>query len=201
MLDYFGADRKAGDNTAKVIDRANRANDNMNKGQEGSAMKTNIYIPSGLVVYLVVTGLLHATAQAKATRQADALLFGPTITVRWLLIALVLGFACGSLYVSLTPPQSLLGAAIFGLISMAGTLAFPANSLVTETGVAEVKWWGTQKTILWRDVDRIEYHKGPATTVVVSKAGTKVVHSGWNRDTSGFLESCEEKTGLPATTT
>lgn len=161
-------------------------------------MKNSLYIPSGLVVYLIVTGLLNATAQAKATRQADALLFGPTATVRWLLIALILGFACGSLYVSFTPPQSLLGAAIFGLISMAGTLAFPANIVVNGTGVAEVKWWGSQKTIPWRDIDRIEYHRGPATTVVLGKSGTRVVHSGWNRDTSGFLASCEERTGLSA---
>ena len=161
-------------------------------------MSSGLYVPSGLIVYLVVTGLLHATAQANATRQADALLFGPTTTVRWLFIALILGFACGSLYVSLTPPRSLLGAAIFGLISMAGTLAFPANILVTGTGVAEIKWWGAQRRIPWRDVDRIEYHRGPATTVVLSKSGTRVVHSGWNRNTKGFLTSCEERTGLSA---
>ena len=163
-------------------------------------MKNNLYIPSGLIVYLIVTGLLNATAQSKATRQADALLFGPTETVRWLLIVLILGFACGSLYVSLTPPQSLLGAVIFGLISIAGTLAFPANIVVSGTGVAETKWWGTQKAIPWNDVDRIEYHKGPATTVIRSKDGTRVVHSGWNRDTSGFLASCQERTGLSVKT-
>ena len=163
-------------------------------------MNKGLYVSSGLIVYLVVTGLLHATAQAKATRQADALLFGPTTTARWLLILLILGFACGSLYVSLTPPQSLLGAIIFGLISISGTLAFPANILVTGAGVAEIKWWGTQKAIPWRDVDRIEYHRGPATTVVLSKNGIRVVHSGWNRDTNGFLTSCEEKTGLPVKT-
>ncbi len=163
-------------------------------------MKDSLYIPSALIVYLVVTGLLHTTAQAKATRQVDALLFGPTTTVRYLLIALILGFACGSLYVSFTPPQSLPGAIVFGLISVAGTLAFPANIVVTGLGVTEVKWWGAQKTILWEDVDRMEYHSGPATTVVVSKTGTRIVHSGWNRDTSGFLESCERKTGLYPTT-
>lgn len=163
-------------------------------------MKSGLYIPSGLIVYLIVTGLLRATAQAKATREADVLVFGPTTTVRYLLVALILGFAAATFYVSLTPPPSLLGASIFGLISISGTLAFPANVLVTATGVAEVKWWGAKNSISWKDVSNIEYHKGPATTVVVSKAGAKVVHSGWNRDTSGFLESCEEKTGLSPTT-
>jgi hypothetical protein len=163
-------------------------------------MKSGLYVPSGLIVYLVVTGLLYATAHAKATRAADALVFGPTTMVRYIIVALILGFAGASFYVSLTPPPSLLGAIVFGLISVSGTLAFPPNVLVTTTGVAEVKWWGAKTVIPWKDVSRIEYHKGPATTVVVSKTGTKVVHSGWNRDTNGFIESCEEKTGLPPTT-
>jgi hypothetical protein len=163
-------------------------------------MRSGLYVPSGLIVYLVVTGLLHVTAQTKATRQADALVFGPATVVRYVLVALILGFTAATFYVSLTPPPSLLGAVIFGLISIAGTLAFPPDVLVTASGVAEVRWWGTKITIPWKDVSRIEYHKGPAATLVVSKAGAKVVHSGWNRDTSAFLEICQEKTGLSATT-
>jgi hypothetical protein len=159
-------------------------------------MKSGFYVPAGLIVYLVVTGLLHATSHAKAIKSDDALVFGPTATVRWLLLALILGFACATIYVSVTPPPSLVGAMIFGLISIAGTLAIPSDVLVSGTGVAEVKWWGAKTSIPWKDVSRIEYHKGPATTIVVSKDGTKVVHSGWNRDTSGFLEACEKKTGL-----
>jgi hypothetical protein len=161
-------------------------------------MKSGLYIPSALIVYLAVTGLLHSTAQARATREADVLVFGPTAAVRYLLVALILGFAAATFYVSLTPPPSLLGATIFGLISISGTLAFPPDVLVTASGVAEVKWWGAKTEISWKEVSRIEYHKGPATTVVVSKAGTKVVHAGWNRDTSGFLRSCEDRTGLSA---
>ena len=163
-------------------------------------MKSGLYVPSGLIVYLVVTWLLQATAHAKAVKSADALVFGPTAVVRWLLVALILGFAGATIYVSVTPPPSLAGAIIFGLISIAGTLAFPSDVLVSRTGVAEVKWWGGRTAISWKDVTKIVYHKGPATTVVVSKEGSKVVHSGWNRDTNGFLESCEEKTGLSPTT-
>lgn len=163
-------------------------------------MRSAMYIPSGLIVYLVVTGLLYATAHAKATKSADMLVFGPTSTVRWLGTLSILGFACAAVYVSVTPPPSLAGAVIFGLISIAGTLAFPANVIVNRLEVTEVKWWGAKTVIAWQDVSRIEYHKGPATTVVVSRAGAKVVHSGWNRDTSGFLESCKEKTGLSPTT-
>jgi len=163
-------------------------------------MKSGLYIPSGLIVYLVVTGLLRTTAHAKAAKSVDALVFGPTTTVRWLLVAMICGFACGAIYSSVVPPQYLAGAVIFGLIAIAGTVAIPSNVLVSGTGVTEVKWWGARTTIPWKDVSRIEYHKGPATTVVVSKTGAKVVHSGWNRDSSGFLESCEKKTGLSATT-
>jgi hypothetical protein len=163
-------------------------------------MNGALYIPSGLVVYLVVIGLLQATAHAKAIRNGDVLVFGPTLAVRVLLIALIIAFACATVYVSLTPPPSLSGAGIFGLITVVGTMAFPSDVLVSRTGVAQVRWWGAKTAIPWKDVSRIEYHKGPATTVVVSRAGLKVVHSGWNRDTKGFLQSCEERSGLSATT-
>ena len=162
-------------------------------------MKSSLYIPSGLIVYLVVTGLRNTTAQTKARRQADALLFGPTDVVRRLLIVMILGFACGSIYVSLTPPQSLLGAIVFGSIAMAGTFAFPANIIVNSTEVVQARWWGAQRAISWKEVNRIEYHKGPATTVVIAMDGRRIVHSGWNRDTEGFLAWCEEKTGIAVT--
>ena len=159
-------------------------------------MSGAVYVPAGLVIYLVVDGLLRSTAHAKAVRNGDALMFGPTPAIRSLLIVLILGFACATVYVTVTPPASLVGATIFGLISLAGTLAFPSEVLSTKTEVRAIKWWGAQTAIPWNEVSRIEYHKGPATTVVVSRAGTKVVHSGWNRDRSGFLASCEENTGL-----
>jgi len=162
-------------------------------------MRNALYVPSGLIVYLVITGLLHATAHAKATKNDDELVFGPTPMVRSLLVVLILGFAAAAIYVSLTTPSSLLGTIIFGSISIAGTLAFPPNILVTASGVASVKWWGKKTVVFWRSVSRIEYHKGPAATVVVGQHGARVVHSGWNRDTSGFLLACEEKTGLSPT--
>jgi len=30
------------------------------------------------------------------------------------------------------------------------------------------------------------------------KDGSKVVHSGWNRDGAAFLEICEQRTGIPS---
>jgi hypothetical protein len=105
-----------------------------------------------------------------------------------LLIFLILGFACASLYVSVTSPPSLAEALIFGLISVAGTLAFPPEIFITDAGVTEVKWWAATTAIPWKDVVGIEFHKGSATTVIVSKGGSQVVHSGWNRDTKGFLQ-------------
>jgi hypothetical protein len=150
-------------------------------------------------VYLVISGLLRATAHAKAKKNADALVFGPTATVRWLLVAIIGGFACATVYVSVIPPSSPIGTVIFGLIAIAGTLAFPSEVFVSTTGVAQVGWWGRKTSIPWKDVSRIEHHRGPATTIVVSRTGMKVVHSGWNRDKTAFLQSCEEKTGLSAT--
>jgi len=163
-----------------------------------NAMKES-YIPSALIVYLAVNGLLHATANARAKREMDDLIFGSTKTIRLILISLILGFTCGAVYVSLTQPPILIGAVIFGLIAAAGTFAFPSKIVASRISVCEIKWWGSRTEIRWNDVDRIEYHQGPSTTVVRSKSGGRVVHSGWNRDTKGFLTLCEQRTGLSAT--
>jgi hypothetical protein len=163
-------------------------------------VRSGLFIPSGLIVYLIVTGLLYTTSHAKASRNGDVLVFAPTATVRLLVLTSILGFAGAAFYVSFTPPSSLLGAVVFGLISVSGTLAFPADILVTSKGVSAVKWWGAKTEIPWNEVSRIEFHKGPATTVVLGKYGSRVVHSGWNRDGSGFRTSCEKNTGLSATT-
>jgi len=164
-------------------------------------MKDPFYLPSALLIYLIVTGLLHLTAHAKAVKGSGTLSFGPTETVRVLIILIVLGFAGAAVYVSIVPPVSLLGAIVFGLISVTGTLAFPAEVLTGDTGVSEVKWWGTRTDIPWNQIRQIEYHKGSATTVVLSKSGSKVIHSGWNRDTEQFLKVCERRTGLSVKTT
>lgn len=157
------------------------------------------YIPSALIVYLTVSGLLHAAAHSKAKRTSNGLTFGPTLTIRLLLMGGIFGFACGAIYVALTPPQSLLGGLIFGLISVAGTIAFPADIALTQSSVESTRWWVSRTTILWTDVQRIEYHKGQSMTVIFSKHGPKTVHSGFNRDSKGFLANCENRTGIVAT--
>jgi hypothetical protein len=75
-------------------------------------------------------------------------------------------------------------------------LAFPPDVLATNLGVSEVRWWGAKTVIAWKDVVRVDYNPLPGTAVVVSRSGTRVVHSSWNRDQSGFLEACLEHTGL-----
>jgi hypothetical protein len=71
------------------------------------------YVPAGLIVYLVVTGL-------KARRVGRSLDFGPTAVVRWLLLALIVGFAGAAVYFSITPPPSLLGSVVSGFTARGG---------------------------------------------------------------------------------
>ncbi len=66
-------------------------------------MKSVLYVPSGLVIYFVVTGLLYVTEREKATRSGDALIFGPMPIVAWLIVVLIVGFAGAACYVSLYP--------------------------------------------------------------------------------------------------
>lgn len=157
-----------------------------------------MYISSALIVYLVVTGLLHATAHARAKQESDdSLIYGPTALVSAILIIIILGFTLAALYVSVSRPPLLIGTAIFGFIAAAGTFAFPSRIVVRRSSVSEIKWWGSKIDIPWTDVSRIEYHRGPSTTVLRGKVGGKVVHSGWNRDSVGFLKICEQRTGRP----
>ena len=156
------------------------------------------YVPSALIVYLVVTGLLHSTAHTRAGRDKEDLIFGPTSTLRIMLLVLIVGFTCGAIYVSVSEPPFLLGGVIFGFIAVAGTFAFPSKIVVSSRKLSEVKWWGIRTEIQWKDVSRIEYHRGPSTTVVRSKSGEKVVHSGWNRDSNGFLTECERRSHVHA---
>jgi hypothetical protein len=159
-------------------------------------MSGNLYIPSGLIVYFVVTGLLGATARSRAKQNRDVQVFNALPSIRVLLVTLIGGFAATTLYLSFKPSPYVTGALIFGAISIIGTVAFPSEVLITREEVIEVKWWGAKTAIPWHDVREIEYHEGSATTVLVSKAGMRVVHSGWNRDTGGFLTRCKENTGL-----
>ena len=145
-----------------------------------------MYISSALIVYLVVTGLLHATAHAKARQEPDSLIYGPTALVKAVSVIVILGFTFGAVYVSVSQPPLPIGTAIFGFIAVAGTFAFPSKIVVSRSSVSEIKWWGTRTDIRWPDVSRIEYHRGPSTTVLRGKDGSKVVHSGWNRDGAGF---------------
>lgn len=125
-------------------------------------------------------------------------MYGPTLPVRTILFIAVSGFTCGAIYAAMIHPPLLIGVTIFGFIAVATTFAFPSNILVSRNSVSEIKWWGTKTEIQWKDVSRIEFHKGPSTTVIRGRGGGKVVHSGWNRDTRGFLKACEERAGIRA---
>src|SRR3954449_8137025 len=102
-------------------------------------------ITSGLLVYLVVTGLLHVTAHAKAVRTNGGIGFGPTGTIQFLVAALTLCFACAAIYSAHS--SDVLGAIVFGVISSSGLFAFPSNIVVDGTGIVESTWWGRRKHI------------------------------------------------------
>lgn len=159
-------------------------------------MKSPEYIPAALLVYLAISGLLRSAATAKAKGEGDKLAFGPTATFHLLGIVAIIGSAGASLYLALIHPPLLLGVAIFGFISLSGTWAFPPQILAGADGLQQIKLWGSTVTMRWADIRRVEYHKGPATTVVADKNGRKIVHAGFNRDSSGFQDLCQQRTGL-----
>jgi hypothetical protein len=162
-------------------------------------MTNDLFVPSGLLVYLIIAALINVSAHTKAVRAKDTLLFGPTLMIRLLFIAIVLGFSAGAIYVAFETPPYPMGVVILGIISILGTIGIPPNILVTSTEVIESKWWGSKSTIPWKDISRIVYRKKSHETVVIGKAGDRVVHSGLNRDSIGFRTYCEKRTGQKVT--
>jgi|GEM_PF-4962008 hypothetical protein len=161
-------------------------------------MTNDLYLPSGLMVYLIIAALINISAHAKAAHAKDTLLFGPTVMIRLIFIAIVFGFFSGAVYVAFETPPYPVGVVILGVISIIGTIGIPPNILVTSTDVIESKWWGKRSTIPWKDVSRILYLQETHETVVIGKSGTRVVHSGFNRDSNGFQEICKRRTGQNA---
>jgi hypothetical protein len=151
---------------------------------------------SPLLVFLFVTGLISATARAKAKKHVNGLVFGPLEWVRWFIVVVILGCAAGAFYVAVTPPRAPFGAVFFGFISLAGVWSFPSDIIVSSKSVTAVRLWGTRTTILWSDVSEIKFRQSPGDTAIIGKNDERVIHSGFNRDWQGFRTICVEKTGL-----
>lgn len=163
-------------------------------------MQSASYVPSGLIVYLAITWLLRNAKESKAKSKDDTKIFEGTTAVRAILLMCILGFAVGSLYVSFTPPFSVAGATIFGLIAIAGTAAFPSPIFLGPAGIGQVYWWGGKVFLRWDDIVRVEFHRGPSTTVVVNRQGNRIVHSGFHRGRAEFIDICQRRAGIPVVT-
>ena len=160
-------------------------------------MQHGAYIPGSITVYLVITWLLRNAAASKAKHQGDTVVFGGTRLVNAISLASIVGFALASLYVAITPPRSLLGSLVFGGLAIGGAYAFPAPIHLSPTGLRQTSWWGRTVSLPWQSIVKLEFHKGPSTTVVADEAGRKVVHSGFHCDGTEFLELCRKRINLP----
>ena len=67
-----------------------------------------------------------------------------------------------------------IGASLFAALAIGTVIVFPAVIIVTDAGVTAHHWWGRTATIRWRDVKRLEYRRGPSTTIVVAESGVKI---------------------------
>jgi hypothetical protein len=152
------------------------------------------YVPSGLIIYLVVTGLLRQASKSNAKKDGNVLIFDGTPTIKATVILFTVGFALASLYVSLTPPVTIVGSVVFGLIAVAGAYCFPAPIFVGPEGVEQSRWWGGGTVSMsWDSLTRIEFHKGPGTTVLIDRAGHKIVHAGFYCGRAEFLDVCQRR--------
>ena len=148
------------------------------------------YIPSSLLIYGIVGGLLSSARNAKVKTVSAAEVFDAKPTLKALIIVVAVGFAVGSFFMLFISPPFWWGAILFALFSLCGIVGFPNPIILTTEKIEEVKWWGRQTSISWSDVAKIEFHKGPTTTIVIAKDGKKIAHSGFHVATELFRKEC-----------
>ena len=150
---------------------------------------TATYIPGALLIYGAVHWFLNNAATRKAKLEAGNLVFDATLPLRLFLGLVTVGFGAGSLYCWFIHPF-LAGAIVYSALAVGGIFAIPSVITVAASGVTESSWWGRTKTITWSDIGKIVYHQGPATTVITSKNGKSIAHSGFHRDSELFRAEC-----------
>jgi hypothetical protein len=153
-------------------------------------MNHTAYIPSGLLIYTVVSGLLTSARSSKAKLSGATEVFDASPLLKAFMIFVTVGFAGGSFFMLFIPPPSRLGSGLFAFFSLCGVIGFPNPIILTPEKIEEVKWWGRLTSIKWADVAKVEFHKGPTTTVVIAKDGRRIAHSGFHAATEQFRENC-----------
>ncbi|MGA3082733.1 MAG: hypothetical protein ABSD44_15385 [Terracidiphilus sp.] len=158
------------------------------------------YIPSALLVYLCIFTILNISKSSKAKRLAGSIIFDGTFITKAMLIVSTAGFTLGTIYVFVKAKDDIMGMVIFSSLAVAGSAGFPSTISITRNGISEHQWWGRTIYIDWREIQKIEYHKGPQSTVLYGCGGKKITHSGFHRDPHVFQKECLRRTQLKLVT-
>ena len=158
------------------------------------------YIPSGLLVYLFVSSMLNKAKSSRVKRSGPTMIFDATLFTKAVIGLGAIGCTIASIYLVWAVPGSGLGVFVFSALAVMCSIAFPSIISITEEGVQEHQWWRKAILLNWGDIQKIEYHKGPATTVLFGLDGRKIAHSGFHRDPKTFQSECLKHTHLKLVT-
>jgi|SRR5882724_6353417 len=158
------------------------------------------YIPSGLLVYLFVSSMLNKAKSSRVKESGSVMIFDATLFTKTVIALGAIGFSISSVYLALTTPNAALGVSVFSGLAVICTIAFPSTIVMTKEGVQEHQWWRKSIILNWKDIQKIEYHKGPSTTVLLGLNGRKIAHSGFHRDPETFQSECLKHTHLKLVT-
>lgn len=82
----------------------------------------------------------------------------------------------------------------FALLFVAIMLVWPPTLKLTPRGIKSTSWFGmTTKGFLWEETDYAAIRPASHSIEVVSRDGTKIVHTPYHVDESGFLELLQGK--------
>lgn len=144
---------------------------------------------SALLIYLAVAGLLRMARLRKARSIGERTLFEASTFLRAILLVSGAGFLLVSIYLSFVtqdPWTALLfaGGAAAALVGYPTVIVTPSQGVSAHGGFRVVE-------LPWAEVQSIEFHRGPSSTVVIGGTGKRVVHTGYHSAPSAFRRTCE----------
>ena len=92
--------------------------------------------------------------------------------------------------------RSWLATTLFASFALISLFCRSVPVVITDEGVTGTSLWGRKTHIPWKDVASLEFNTGKSLTVVVSRDGTKVCHSGFHYDQARFEQEIKRRTGL-----
>jgi hypothetical protein len=158
--------------------------------------KALIWIAHQLVWLLPLIALWVFMSDADKGRTAleigeGRVAFTPNRRALWVGPVVVAYIVYGSAYHALHSKGhhfQLFESVLVGSLALALLFSFPGTIIMSEEGVAQVRWYWSKKFIPWREIAEISTGKGGGAVTVTSANGVKVIYAPSLADRPRFMQ-------------